>query len=174
MKYLPTKIDYPLIVIGIDPGGTTGVAVFGFTDDNVEEVERFQWGDPDYVWMKIHELVHKWQGKGFRVVLVVEQFDKRPGIINPDFTPKFINRDIVNNIDDVEIVFQIPAAAMNLVRPPGPKHKGPDQLKRFGWYKTTNTHSNDAVRHIIVYAVEVLRHMPTIIRGWPKPKDDDE
>lgn len=171
---LPT-IEYPLVVIGIDPGGTTGVAVFGFTEDNVEEIERFQWGDPDYVWMKIHDLVHKWQDKGFRVVLVVEQFDKRPGIINPDFTPKFINRDIQNNIDDVEIVFQIPAAAMNLVRPPGHKHKGPDQLKRFGWYHAKNTHSNDAVRHIIVYGVEKLRHMPLILRGWPKPpKDDDE
>lgn len=164
--------EYPLVVVAVDPGGTTGVAVFGFTEETVEYIEHFQWGDPDYVWREIHKLVHKWQAKGFRVVLVVEQFDKRPGIINPDFTPKYIGRDIKNNIDDVEIVWQIPSVAMNLVRPPGKRHKGADQLKRFGWYKTVNTHANDAARHAIVYAVETLKHMPTILRGWPKPKDD--
>lgn len=165
-------LGYPLVVVAVDPGGTTGVAVFGFTEETVEYIEHFQWGDPDYVWKEIHKLVHKWQGKGFEVVLVVEQFDKRPGVINPDFTPKYIGRDINNNIDDVEIVWQIPAVAMNLVRPPGPRHKGADQLKRFGWYHVKNTHANDAARHAIVYAVETLKHMPTILRGWPKPKDD--
>lgn len=145
--------------------------MFKFTEDAVEYITSYQWGDPDHVWKAIETLVHDWQITN-RVVLVVEQFDKRPGIINPDFTPKFINRDIEINITDVEIVWQIPAAAMNLVRPPGHKHKGQDQLKRFGWYKTNNTHANDAVRHAIVYAVEKLRHMPTILLGWPKPKDD--
>lgn len=162
---------YPLLVVAVDPGGTTGVAVFKFTEETVEYIDHYQWGDPDYVWRKIHELVHACQ-KVHETVLVVEQFDKRPGIINPDFTPKYIGRDITNNIDDVEIVWQTPSVAMNLVRPPGKRHKGPDQLKRFGWYNTSNTHANDAARHAIVYAVETLKHMPTILRGWPKPKDD--
>lgn len=168
-------IEYPIIVIAVDPGVTTGIAVFKFTEEAVEYLDSYQWGDPDYVWIQIQSLAHAWMVREKHVVLVVEQFDKRPGIINPDFTPKFINRDIENNILDVEIVWQIPGAAMNLVRPPGKKNKGPDQLKRFGWYKTNNTHANDAVRHAIVYGVDKLKHMPLILRGWPKPpKDDDD
>lgn len=165
-------LERPLVIIAVDPGGTTGVAVFGLTETTVEYIEHYQWGDPDHVWMKIRDLVQRWQAK-HDTVLVVEQFDKRPGIINPDFTPKYINRDITNNITGVEIVWQIPSVAMNLVRPPGKRHKGADQLKRFGWYKTTETHANDAARHAIVYAVDKLRHMPTINRGWPKPKDTE-
>lgn len=161
------KYEYPLIVIAVDPGGTTGVAVFKFLEDSVQYLEHYQWGDPDYVWKEIHALVHYWQA-GYEVVLVVEQFDKRPGIINPDFTPKFIGRDITNNILDVEIEWQTPSVAMNLVRPPGARHKGPDQLKRFGWYTVKNTHANDAARHAIVFAVERLKHMPTILKGWPR------
>jgi len=167
------KYDYPLIVVAVDPGGTTGIAVFKFTDDDAEYLEHHQWGDPDYVWKKIHDLVHYWQA-GYEVVLVVEQFDKRPGIINPDFTPKYIGRDISNNIDDVETVWQIPGAAMNLVKPPSKRYHGQDQLKRFGWYHTSNTHANDAARHAIVFAVDVLDHRPTIVRGWPKPIESDD
>ena len=159
---------YPLVVIGVDPGGTTGVAVFGLTEKTVEYIEHFQWGDQNYVWQQIHELVHKWQKKGFTVVLVVEQFDKRPGIINPDFSAKYITRDISNYIKDVEIVWQLPAQAKTLV--PQPKGGRPDALKRFGWYSTSNRHANDAVRHFIVYAAEKLRHLPTVLIGWPKQK----
>ena len=161
---------FPVVVVAVDPGVTTGIAVFLCLEDSVEYLESHQWGDPDYVWQEIHDLVHYWQF-GYRVVLVVEQFDKRPGIVNPDFTPKYINRDIENNIHDVEIVKQIPDAAMNLVRPPGKKNAGPDHLKRFGWYKVKNTHANDAARHFIVYAVGKLRHQPTILTGWPKEKN---
>jgi len=169
LKPIPhVPLPYPLIVVAVDPGGTTGIAVFKFTEESVEYLEHHQLGDPDYVWQKIHSLVHYWQA-GYNTVLVVEQFDQRPGIINPDFTPKYISRDITNNILDVDIVWQIPGQAMNLVRPPSARHKGPDQLKRFGWYKTTNTHANDAARHAIVYGVEKLRHMPLIRLGWPEP-----
>jgi len=163
----------PVIVVAVDPGITTGIAVFKFSDDDAEYLEHHQWEDPDTAWRVIHNLVHYWQA-GYDTILVVEQFDKRPGIINPDFTPKYIGRDIANNIDDVEIVWQIPGAAMNLVKPVSAKgNKGGDHLKRFGWYLRSNVHANDAARHAIVYAVDVLHHMPTILRGWPKPKDDD-
>jgi hypothetical protein len=165
-------VVYPIIVVAVDPGGTTGIAVFKFTEHAVEYVEHHQWEDPNTAWRAIHNLVHYWQS-GYEVVLVVEQFDKRPGVINPDFTPKYINRDIENNIDDVEIVWQIPADAMNLVKPVGKKNHGPDHLKRFGWYLRSNVHANDAARHAIVYGVNKLKHMPLILRGWPKPKDDD-
>lgn len=158
-------------VVAVDPGGTTGWAVFLFSPNDVEYVEHGHWGDPDQVWHDILSTLERYRSLGYRVTLVVEQFDKRPGIVNPDFTPKFVSRDIVNNIHGYDIVWQIPAAAMNLVKPAGKRNKGPDQLKRFGWYHTNSVHANDAARHAIVYAVEKLKHKPTILRGWPR-KDD--
>lgn len=159
---------YPLVVIGVDPGVTTGVAVFGFTEDTVEYIEHFQWPDPDIAYQQLDDLAKSYQAKGFRTILVVEQFDKRPGVINPDFTPKFICRDIDNHLQHHEVVYQIPAVAKNLVKQP--RRGGTDGLRRFGWYTASNRHANDAVRHVIVYAVRELKHLPTILRGWPRPK----
>lgn len=163
-----------MIVIGVDPGVTTGIAVFRFTEDKSQYIEYGQLGDPDNVWKKIHQLVLFYQ-KNYpedEVILVVEQFDKRPGVVNPDFTPKYINRDIENNIFDVQIVWQIPGMAKTLLPPA--RRGTSDALKRFGWYKVSNGHANDAARHAIAYIVHNKLHMPTILKGWPKPKDDDE
>lgn len=164
---------YPVVVIGVDPGGTTGVCDMLFTEDSVEVLDTDQWGEPNDVWKELRLRAVKYRKMGYRVVLVVEQFDKRPGVVNPDFTPKYINRDIENNLSDFDIKWQVPAAAKNLVKP-ARKGGGVDGLKRFGWYKMKSPHSNDATRHVIVYGVESLRHMPLILKGWPKPKDTDE
>lgn len=158
-----------IAIIGFDPGVTSGVAVLHLTDDSVECVAQLQWGDPDTVWQKLHALARKLEPQVDEVIIVSEQFDKRPGVINPDFTPKFINRDIDNNIHDFKVVYQIPSAAKNLVKPPGPRNKsGSDQLKRFKMYGVGKPHANDATRHSIVYAVEIIKHMPTILLGWPR------
>lgn len=161
------SIEYPCVVIGVDPGGTTGVAVFGFASaDTVPEyVEHFQWDDPWTAADQINTLYRKWAVK-FPTYLVIEQFDKRPGIIDPDYTPKYINRDVARAMTDVEIVWQTPSMAKNLVKPP--KKGTTDGLKRFGWYNTSNRHANDAARHVIVFAVEKMRHKPTVLRGWPR------
>lgn len=159
-------VEYPCILIGVDPGVTTGIAVMGLTEKTSELLETYQWEEPDTVWRQIRDLAHTWQAKGFSVTLVVEQFDKRPGVISPDFTPKYVNRDIENNILDVPIVWQIPAQAKTLV-PQGKKGQQ-DALKRFGWYQTAHRHANDGIRHCIVYAVEKLRHRPTVDKGWKR------
>lgn len=169
---MPKKeiIEYPVIVVAVDPGGTTGVCVMEFQEGAVEVLETHQFPDSNSVWREIQEIAQRFDTGSNRVVIVVEQFDKRPGVVNPDFTPKYVCRDIENNIHDFEIVWQIPAQAMTLVRPPSKNYHGPDQLKRFGWYKTSSVHSNDATRHAIVYGVETLKHRPLILRGWPKPE----
>lgn len=153
-------------MIGLDPGGTTGVALFKFTEDSVTYLDSAQWGDPDNVWKQVKAVAEKLRAQGENVILVIEQFDKRPGIVNPDFTPKYINRDIDNNIFDFPIVYQIPAVAKNLV--PQATRGRSDALRRFGWYLVSNRHANDAARHVITFAVTQLKHMPTILKGWPK------
>jgi hypothetical protein len=147
---------------------TTGVALFEYDDTSVTYLDHWQIKDANNFYLWLHDLAHEQQDLGHDVTLVVEQFDKRPGVINPDLTPKYINRDIENHIHDVPIVKQIPALAMNLVPP---AHKGvPDGLKRFGWYLVSNVHANDAARHVASYLAYTLKHLPTILLGWPKPK----
>lgn len=163
--------SYPCAVLAIDPGVSTGYTVMLFTEDDVDLLETGVWYDPDFVWETIRDKLKELHEQYEEVVLVVEQFDKRPGVVNPDFTPKYVVRDIENNLLDEHIVMQIPAAAMNLVKTARRAGRS-DHLKRFrDWYKTNNVHGNDATRHAIVYGVEVLRHMPLIRMGWPKPND---
>lgn len=159
--------DYPFIAIGVDPGGTTGVSVFLVTETEAQLLESIQWGEPADVWRNMEDLAVSYGGYyQAPVVFVVEQFDKRPGIADPDLTPKYIIKDIENNMSHRTIVWQIPAQAKNLVKP---ATKGvPDGLKRFGWYKVGMGHANDASRHAIVFLVEKIKHMPTILLGWPK------
>jgi hypothetical protein len=103
---------------------------------------------------------------GYNIRYVIEQFDNRPGVVNPDFTPKYVINDIKNLIAEEYIQWQTPSQAKNLVKP---SHNGTaDGLKRFGWYQTKFRHANDASRHVIVYLVERLKHKPTILKGWPK------
>jgi hypothetical protein len=159
--------DYPFVTIGVDPGGTTGVSVFLVTETEAHLQESHQLGDPAKVWEILEEKAKYWEELyGYEIVFVIEQFDKRPGIADPDLTPKYIIRDIENHMSHRTIVWQIPAQAKNLVKP---ATKGvPDGLKRFGWYKVGMGHANDASRHVIVFLVEKIKHMPTILLGWPK------
>lgn len=162
--------EYPCVIIGLDSGATSGVSAVGVVNPDTlpEHIFHDQWGDQDKVWKKLLKLVRKYQKK-FKVYLVIEQFDARPGIVNPDYSAKYINRDIENNFTDVDIFWQIPATAMTLV--PNGKQGKTDALPRFGWQvtpKTVNRHTNDAMRHIIVFLVSQMRHMPTILKGWPK------
>lgn len=157
-------VEYPLVVVGIDPGVTTGVAIYGVAgpDRLPIQIAAEQWGDPDTVTSKMIALTEKYKN----VIFVIEQFDKRPGVADPDYTPMFIIRDINRDMPDASIVWQIPAQAKNLVKPA--KRGAPDGLKRFGWYVVGMGHANDASRHVIVFLVEKLHHKPTILRGWPK------
>jgi hypothetical protein len=168
MKTLLDLPDYPFMAIGVDPGGTTGVAVYLITEDNPPLLfETFQWGEPNEVWIKLEELAVKYEDENHHpVVFIVEQFDKRPGVADPDFTSKFIINDIDRYLGHRTVVYQIVSAAKNLVKP---ATKGrPDGLKRFGYYQVNMGHANDASRHVIMFLVETLKHRPTILKGWPK------
>lgn len=172
---LTIKINWPLALIGVDPGVTTGWAILKLSDPDSEPVllDCGQWVEQWDVWKTLDAKAQLLEELGFNVILVVEQFDQRPGIVNPDMTPKYINNDIENNlVGKWEVVWQIPAMAKTLV--PQAKRGVPDALKRFGWYQTSHRHANDAIRHVITHATHKLRHMPLIRRGWPEPKEDND
>lgn len=156
------------ILVCVDPGGTTGIAVLKLTADDVTLEETHQWTDPDTVWSKIYLLASYWEA-GYDVELVVEQFDDRPGVVNPDYSAKYIIKDIDRYIIGYPIHYQIVAMAKNAVKQGGKGQE--DQLKRFGMYQPGKKHARDAIRHGIAYAAGTLKHRPTIELGWPKDKD---
>jgi hypothetical protein len=163
-------LAYPMVLIGVDPGGTSGIAVYDVpsADEPARHVGYEQWSDSWTIASQLLALKSKIQKQrpGVQVVFVVEQFDNRPGIVDPDLTPKYIIRDIDRDMANEQVFYQTPSQAKNLVKP---AHRGtPDGLKRFGWYKVGMGHANDASRHVIVFLVEKLHHMPTITKGWPK------
>lgn len=159
------KIDYPFVLIAVDPGGTTGIAVYNVTEESASPIKFEQWGDPDNVWRELQKLADEYENSGSEVIIVIEQWDKRPGIASPDFTPMFIIKDIKRNLD-YNIIWQTVSQAKNLVKPA--TNGAPDGLKRFGWYQPGMRHANDASRHAILFLTETIKHMPTILRGWPK------
>lgn len=163
------KVDYPFAVIGIDPGGTTGAAsyIVESADKPPIQDKTAQWGEPDHVTTKMMDWRYRYNQLGIdNVVFAIEQFDNRPGIVDPDLTPLYIINDIKRYMPDAKVFWQTPAQAKNLVKP---AVKGaPDGLRRFGWYQPGLGHANDASRHVITFLVEKVHHKPTILLGWPK------
>jgi hypothetical protein len=161
-----------MVVIGIDPGVTTGVAVYLIEaeDKPAELRDTFQWAEADLAWQKMQKMANTYREFGVKhVVFVIEQFDKRPGVVDPDFTPRFIINDIERYLPIETRVYQTPSQAKNLVKPA--KSGTPDGLKRFGWYTVGMGHANDASRHVVTFLVEKVRHTPTILKGWPRRGD---
>lgn len=144
-------------ILCIDPGGTSGIAIFNVTDDTEPKLWKYlevpggtqgfinfyRETEPDYNWKKI----------------VCESFTLRTGVKFPDLTPVYIIGALDALVkDDVEIVFQSPSL------------KGlcdDDRLKFIGMHQRGNGHANDAIRHGIIY-LRNTRHMPTIEMTWPK------
>lgn len=161
-------VGYPAALIGVDPGGTTGVAVYTVDgpDKEAKLSEALQFDDFTTAAEEIGTLGLVYDYRGYNIRYVIEQFDNRPGVVDPDFSPKYVINDLKRLINEEYVQWQTPSQAKNLVKPATAGK--PDGLKRFGWYQTKFRHANDASRHVIVYLVEKMKHKPTILKGWPK------
>ena len=158
------------IIVAIDPGGTTGIAVMGLTDEDFKLLEVHQWKDPDNVWEEILKLLRRVvEDCGMEELYVIcESFEIRPDVLSPDETPKYIIKDLDRYVvPEFEIHYQ--QASVAKVGVPPAKGGRRDRLKAFGLYQTGLRHSNDAIRHILAYAIDKLRHRPLIIAGWGLP-----
>lgn len=163
-------MEYPQIVIAIDPGGTTGVAVMELGEIEFKLLKTYQWGDPDEVWEKIHREVVAWRDfiGPEKLYVICESFEIRPDVLDPDETPKYIIKDLERFVaPEHEIHYQ--QASMAKVGVPPAKGGQPDALKRFGLYQRGMRHTNDAIRHIVAYALDKLRYRPLIVAGWGTP-----
>lgn len=155
-------------IIAIDPGKTTGVAVLHLTDDDFDLEAVYQWGDPDNVWHDIMDLIDDYYSMYDDVVVLCESFELRPDVAQPDETPKYIIKDLERYVEPTYPIEYQMASQAKVGIPPG-KNGRRDRLHSFGLHQRGLRHSNDAIRHCLVYAIERLRHRPLIVRGWGLP-----
>jgi hypothetical protein len=135
---------HPLIIIGVDPGKATGVAVYSSV---TKTFEQQWWAPPDEFvdWMFEFMKQFPWENE---VLVACERFDITPG------TGK-LGRSQVNHS------IELAGVCRHLARRHGqgfvlqdratPKHMAPDKLlKSVGWHKPGPAHPNDATRHVVL------------------------
>jgi hypothetical protein len=142
-------------ILGLDPGGTTGVSLVSFGLTSEPKVLWFN-QIPDGLrgflnWY--HNAHHDWD------FVVCESFTLRPGVHGADITPTYI-------IGALEALEQY-RTKVHYQAPSMKKLCDDDALKRLGMYQPGNPHANDAIRHSIIY-LRNSKHMPTLRKGWPE------
>ena len=143
-------------MLSLDPGGTTGVAIFDYTEttepvmvmnDQIGgSLEGFiQW----YLGSKIK---YRWDH------IVCEDFTLRLNVKFPDLSPVYIigalNAIEWGSLDN--LTMQQPTIKPLCDDP---------RLKKMGLHTPGFGHANDAVRHAIIY-LRNKKHMPTLKMGW--------
>lgn len=141
-------------MLGIDPGGTTGLALFDYMDNEYElmwkkQVPNSLQGFLDWHWD---------EGQLLNLdTIVCESFDLRAGIF-PDLSPVYI-------IGAIEALW--PKAVVELAyQKPSQKHLcDDDRLKKMNLHSPGRPHANDAVRHGIIY-MRNLKNQQVLKEGW--------
>lgn len=151
-------------VMAVDGGESTGYIIWDFGDDysEIEEFGQFKASVEDAA-----NYLDNVRDEFSPDVLVVEQFDLRPG---NDFVADLVTVEVNAILKYLwgadNIVWQTPGQA---------KGQAPNHiLKRFGFWPTGKTVGQpdandvrDAARHAVYYGVNVLKHRATILKGWP-------
>jgi len=143
-------------VLCLDPGGTTGYAIFEYSEDG-EAVVKTAGQIPDglegFIEWYMEQVVSSWD------VVVCESFTLRTGVKFPDLSPVYI----IGALQAMEAAWD----KKPIYQPPTSKPLcNDDVLKRLGIYIPGRGHANDALRHGIIY-LRNKRHLPTLRKAWP-------
>ena len=143
------------VILGIDPGGTTGISLIEFTPGTEPKLlATSQVGNGLKGFLRWHKMAtYRWD------FVVCESFTLRPGIHGVDITPAYV----IGALEALEN----PRSKIHFQPPSSKPLCDDDTLKRLGLYTKAYPHSNDATRHAIIYLRNV-RHMPTLRKGWPE------
>lgn len=141
-------------ILSLDPGGTTGYAIFHV--EKHEEPELLRQGQIagglngflDFHWDVLEDIDFD--------VIVCESFTLREGVYGANLDPVYIIGALEALYPTTEIVYQSPALK---------KLCEDDRLKTMGLHVPGKPHRNDAVRHLVVY-LRNKKHLPTLKLGW--------
>lgn len=142
--------------LSLDPGGTTGYAIFEYEDDS-HAIVRSAGQVPDGL-----EGFIKWYGEHTVDAwdfVVCESFTLRTGVKFPDLSPVYIigALEAMESAWDNKVTYQPPTSKPLC---------DDDTLKKLEIYIPGRGHANDALRHGIIY-LRNKRHMPTLRKAWP-------
>lgn len=145
-----------MLILSLDPGGTTGVALIESQEDTEPQLlwaTQVNGGLAGFMDFYLNEI------KQFPLDLIVcESFTLREGIYGADLSPVYIigALEAFNRASKVEIKYQAPSQ----------KSLCDDaRLKKMGLHQRGKQHANDAIRHAIIYLRNSL-HKPTLKLGW--------
>ena len=143
------------LILGIDPGGTTGISLVEFSPkDEPKLVASIQVPDGLKGFLNWYiSSKHDWD------FVVCENFTLRPGVHGVDLTPTYIIGALeALELNKKKVYYQAPSQKPLC---------NDDVLKRMGLFFPGMGHANDATRHAIIY-LRGVRHMPTLKKGWPE------
>lgn len=141
-------------MLGVDPGGTTGIAVWepGFSCPVYDELDP-----PTTMDFLRSQAVHQ-----DNVIFVVEKY-----IITPATAKLSQQHDALELIGVVKYLCRIYDHRYTMQSPSEAKSFATDaKLKKAGWYKPGLPHARDASRHVLTYAAKNgLFPLHTLIGG---------
>lgn len=140
--------------LSLDPGGTTGYAVFEYDEYDFEVIESGQIGGG------LTGFIETWNKQLLPGDYVVcESFSLREGIYGADLSPVYI-------IGALEAFTKHERFIRVYYQEPKLKPLCDDErLKKLGLHKKGMPHRNDAVRHGIIH-LRNAKHKPTLVAGW--------
>lgn len=148
-------------LIGIDPGGTTGICIFNKVYQSInaawsyESMFKFQQLDtPGH-----HRALWKLLSEENPTKVICERFDSRPaigglgnGVVNLDAREYIGVTKLYCGLTEKELHLQTAASAKGL----WPDYK----LKALALWQPAQRHSMDALRHVLYYLTSTGDHVP--------------
>jgi hypothetical protein len=151
------KQEAKMRILSLDPGGTTGWAVFEVEEDT--EPVLVDYGQIPGSLGGFLNWIHDTDGLSVHRV-VCESFTLREGVYGADLSPVYIIgalEALIYNVADKDfITYQEPK-----IKP----LCNNDRLKDMGFFKKGQQHANDAIRHGLIY-LRNRKHLPTLKLGW--------
>lgn len=142
-------------MLAVDPGGTTGLALFEYDDDTynviwTKQIANKLAGFLDFHWDELEDTPID--------QIVCESFDLREGVHGVDLSAVYI-------IGAIEALY--PRGVYDLVmQKPSQKALCSDsRLHKMGLHQTGKPHASDAVRHGIIY-LRNNKHRAVLKNGW--------
>lgn len=158
LSVIETRRKEMTAILCLDPGGTTGWAFIHYGENEEPTVVisgQITGGATGFIyWYTDIAEKTEWSET------VCESFILRPGVHGADITPAYV----IGALEGLSFVNPIPRIYQ---APSQKKLCDDDALKRLGLYQKGKPHTNDAIRHGIIY-LRTKRHLPTLRKGWPE------
>lgn len=142
-----------MLILGVDPGKRTGVALIEVTDETAPVLVGY-WE----VYGGVSGFREWWKTHPDYDVLVAERYITRGGVVQKDAHHP---QQVLGFLDQFDPILQTPAGRQNAVSDAA--------LRALGLYLPGKTLRNarEAARHAVWY-LKSKHHRPTLKKGWPR------